>query len=36
MLGRLQKIDLRDIWKTEDQDFTPWLARDLNVKLLAD
>lgn len=35
-LGRLEKIDLRDIWRTEDQDFTPWLARDDNIGLLAD
>ncbi|MGI3165344.1 DUF4268 domain-containing protein [Pseudooceanicola sp. 200-1SW] len=35
-LGRLEKIDLRDIWKTEDQDFTPWLAREENISLLAD
>jgi hypothetical protein len=35
-LGRLEKIDLRDIWRTEDQDFTPWLARDENISLLAD
>lgn len=35
-LGRLEKIDLRDIWKTEDQDFTPWLAREDNIVLLAD
>jgi hypothetical protein len=35
-LGRLEKIDLRDIWKTEDQDFTPWLAREQNISLLAD
>ncbi len=35
-LGRLEKIELRDIWKTEDQDFTPWLAREDNVALLAD
>lgn len=35
-LGRLEKIDLRDIWRTEDQDFTPWLAREDNIGLLAD
>lgn len=35
-LGRLEKIDLRDIWRTEDQDFTPWLAREENISLLAD
>ena len=36
MLGRLQKIELRDIWRTEDQDFTPWLAREDNITLLGD
>ena len=35
-LGRLEKIELRNIWKTEDQDFTPWLAREDNISLLAD
>lgn len=35
-LGRLQKIDLRDIWRTEAQDFTPWLAREDNLALLAE
>jgi len=35
-LGRLQKIELRDIWKTEDQDFTPWLAREENTVLLGE
>lgn len=35
-LGRLETIELRDIWKTEDQDFTPWLAREENISLLAD
>lgn len=35
-LGRLEKIDLREIWKTEAQDFTPWLAQDVNMAILAD
>lgn len=35
-LGRLEKVDLRDIWKTEAQDFTPWLAREDNLSELAD
>lgn len=35
-LGRLQKVDLRDIWKTEAQDFTPWLAQEDNLSELAD
>lgn len=35
-LGRLEKIDLRGIWKTEAQDFTPWLAQDANMEILSD
>ncbi len=33
-LGRLQKVELRDIWDTEDRDFTPWLAKEENISLL--
>ena len=25
-LARLEKVDLRDQWKDEAKDFTPWLA----------
>ena len=36
-LGRLEKItDLREIWKTEAQDFTPWLAKEENLSLLGE
>ena len=36
-LGRLEKItDLRTIWKNEEYDFTPWLAKGNNIKLLSD
>ena len=35
-LGKLERVGLRDIWKTEDQDFTPWLAREDNLSVLAD
>jgi len=36
-LGRLERLtDLREIWKTEATHFTPWLAREENLSLLAD
>ena len=35
-LGRLEKVDLRDIWAGEATDFTPWLARTENLEVLAD
>jgi hypothetical protein len=35
-LGKLKKIDLRNIWETEAGDFTPWLAQEENIRLLGD
>src|SRR5690606_6810146 len=35
-LGRLVKVNVRDIWRTEAQDFTPWLAREENLAVLAE
>lgn len=35
-LGKLVKVELRDIWLSESSDFTPWLARDSNLSILAD
>lgn len=35
-LGRLEQVDLRDIWVTEDRHFTPWLAEEGNLALLGD
>ena len=36
VLGRLQPVDLREVWLSEPNDFTPWLAREENMSLLAD
>lgn len=33
-LGRLQRVELREIWSSESADFTPWLARPENMKVL--
>ena len=35
-LGRLEKVELRDIWLSEASDFTPWLARKENLDILGD
>lgn len=34
-LGRLSSVPVRDVWPREPSDFTPWLARDENLTLLA-
>jgi hypothetical protein len=35
-LGRLQRVDLRKAWTSESSDFTPWLAKEENLKLLGE
>ena len=35
-LSKISKVDLRDCWLNEATDFTPWLAKDENIALLAD
>ncbi len=36
-LGKLERVEnLREIWPTEDGDFTPWLAKEENLKLLSE
>ena len=35
-LGKLEKVSLRECWKTEAGDFTPWLAQEGNITLLGE
>lgn len=36
-LGRMEKVsNLREVWESEDGFFTPWLAKEENLKLLGD
>lgn len=35
-LGRLERVDLRRIWESEAQEFTPWLAQEGNLRLLGE
>ncbi len=35
-IGKLKKVDIRELWKGEAADFTPWLAKDDNIKQLSD
>ena len=35
-LGRLTRVELRDIWLSEASDFTPWLAGEENLAVLSE
>ena len=35
-LGKLEKVDLREFWRDEAKDFTPWLANNENIELLSE
>ncbi|MSQ28172.1 MAG: DUF4268 domain-containing protein [Dehalococcoidia bacterium] len=36
ILGRLERVELRNAWQGEATDFTPWLAQSENISLLGD
>jgi hypothetical protein len=35
-LGRLTRVELREIWNSEASHFTPWLAREENLEILSE
>ncbi len=35
-LGKLKEVEVRELWKGEATDFTPWLAKEDNIALLND
>lgn len=35
-LGRLKSVPLRVAWESESGEFTPWLSREENTKLLGE
>ncbi len=35
-LARLEPVDLRQVWQSEPEDFTPWLAQPDNITLLGE
>jgi len=34
-LGKLESLDIREIWPNESTDFTPWLAKEANIAQLS-
>ena len=35
-IGKLEKVELRDLWKHEERDFSAWLAQDENLAMLSE
>jgi hypothetical protein len=35
VIGRLERVKVREAWSSESGDFTPWLAKEENLNLIA-
>lgn len=35
-LGKLEKVDIRKLWKHEQYDFSEWLSKEENIEILSD
>lgn len=35
-IGILKKLDIRELWKSEATNFTPWLAKEGNIAQLSE
>lgn len=35
-LGKLTEVDIRELWKHEQYDFSEWLSKEDNIEMLSD
>ena len=35
-LGKLEEVDIRELWKHEQYDFSEWLSKEENIEILSD
>ena len=35
-LGRLEEVEIRELWKHEQYDFSEWLSKEENIEMLSD
>ena len=35
-IGKLQEVDIRNLWKHEQYDFSEWLSKEENIEYLND